>query len=168
MRTKRKSKTEFWQGLVRRYRRNGEHWPTTSRQIAVWAIREKLWRPPEKNLVSQCAAEVAAAMRQEFFVDAQGRKVRAKHPYVTTEELPDGTYEQLYLWIDVHDNTASKDEVEMAFQYGRRLIVGDCKQLRTDVDSYNDNNKHGHYVELDFDFTPDLLEAAQPTAYPGA
>ncbi len=67
----------------------------------------------------------------------------------------------------MHDETAQTDEIELAFQYGRRLIVGNCKQLRTDVDSYNDNNKAGHYVEVDFDFTPDLQEAEQPVAYPG-
>ncbi len=115
-----KTKTEFLQQLVERYRDAGEEWPATTKQI-----------------------DVAQA------------------------ELSDGTYEQLYLWIDVHDDTAKPDEIEMAFQYGRRLIVGDCKQLKTDVDSYNDNNNLGHYVEVDFNFEPDLEEAAQSTVYPG-
>src|SRR5205814_5022368 len=78
-------------------------------------------------------------------------------------ELSDGTYEQLYLWIDVHDETAKSDEIEMAFQYGRKLIVGDCKQLKTDVDSYNDNNKLGHYVEVDFNFEPDFRRSRAVT-----
>jgi len=162
-----KTKTEFLQQLVEQYRAAGEEWPATTKQIATWAIRSRLWQPPTKNLVTQCAAEIAAAMRQEFFTDPQGRRVRAKHPYVAQAELSDGTYEQLYLWIDVHDETAKPDEIEMAFQYGRRLIVGDCKQLKTDVDSYNDNNTLGHYVEIDFNFEPDLEEAAQSTVYPG-
>lgn len=162
-----KTKTEFLQEIVEQYRAAGESWPTTSKQIAVWAIRSRLWEPPTKNVVTQCAAEISAAMRQEFFTDPQGRRVRAKHPYRGVEELPDGTYEQLYLWIDVHDDTAKAEEVEMAFQYGRKLIVGDCKQLKTDVSSYNDNNKDGHYVEVDFNFNPDLEEAEQPTVYPG-
>lgn len=162
-----KTKTEFLQDIVEQYREAGESWPTTSKHIAVWAIRARLWEPPTKNVVTQCAAEISAAMRQEFFTDPQGRRVRAKHPYRGIEELPDGTYEQLYLWIDVHDDTAKPEEVEMAFQYGRKLIVGDCKQLKTDVSSYNDNNKDGHYVEVDFNFNPDLEEAEQPTTYPG-
>lgn len=162
-----KTKTEFLQEIVEKYRDAGEPWPTTSKQIAVWAIRARLWEPPTKNVVTQCAAEISAAMRQEFFTDPQGRRVRAKHPYRDVEKLPDGTYEQLYLWIDVHDDTAKPEEVEMAFQYGRKLIVGDCKQLKTDVGSYNDNNKDGHYVEVDFNFNPDLEEAEQPTVYPG-
>jgi len=51
--------------------------------------------------------------------------------------------------------------------YGRKLIVGDCKQLKTSVDSYNDNNKHGHYVEVSFNFAEDMEESEQPTVYPG-
>jgi hypothetical protein len=162
-----KTKTEFLQEIVEQYREAGEPWPTTSKHIAMWAIRARLWEPPTKNLVSQCASEISAAMRQEFFTDPQGRRVRAKHPFRGVEELPDGTYEQMFLWIDVHDETAKAEEVEMAFQYGRKLIVGDCKQLKTDVDSYNDNNKEGHYIEVDFNFHPDLEEAAQSTVYPG-
>jgi hypothetical protein len=162
-----KTKTEFLQKLVEQYRASGEEWPATTKQIAMWAIRSRFWEPPTKNLVTQCAAEIAAAMRQELFTDPQGRRVRAKHPYITQAELSDGTYEQLYLWIDVHDESAKPEEIEMAFQYSRKLIVGDCKQLRTDVDSYNDNNKLGHYVEVDFNFEPDLEEAAQSTVYPG-
>lgn len=162
-----KTKTEFLQDIVRDYRASGQPWPTTSKHIAVWAIRSGLWQPPTKNVVSQCAAEISASMRQEFFTDPQGRRVRAKHPYRGAEELSDGTYEQMFLWIDVHDDTAKPEEVEMAFQYGRKLIVGDCKQLKTDVDSYNDNNESGHYVEVDFNFHPDLEELAQPTVYPG-
>jgi len=45
--------------------------------------------------------------------------------------------------------------------------VGDCKQLKTSVDSYNDNNKHGKYIEISFDFAEDMEESEQPTVYPG-
>src|SRR5947208_16797421 len=108
-----KTKTEFLQHLVEQYRTSVEEWPATTKHIAMWAIRSRLWRPPTKNLVTQCAAEIAAAMRQEFFTDPQGRRVRAKHPYVSLAELSDGTYEQMYLWIDVHDETAKPGEIEM-------------------------------------------------------
>ena len=92
-----KTKTEFLQDIVEEYRAAGESWPTTTKYIASWAIRSKLWEPPHKNLITQCAAEIAAAMRQEFFTDPQGRRVRAKHAYRRSEGLSDGTYKQLYL-----------------------------------------------------------------------
>ena len=162
-----KTKTDFLQGIVAKYRLACQPWPTTTKHLAVWAIREKLWEPPTRNVISQCASEIAAAMRQEFFTDPQGRRVRKKHAYRDLEELSDGTYEQTFLWIDVQDETATPAQVEMAFQYGRRLIVGDCKQLKNDVASYNDNNPHGHYIAVDFNFEPDLEESEQPTVYPG-
>jgi hypothetical protein len=160
-----KTKTEFLQKIVEEYRAADEQWPTTAKNIAAWAIRERHWKPQPKSLISRCASEIASAMRQEFFTDPQGRTVRRKHAYRTQNELPDGTYEQLFFWIDVRD--AKHEQVEMAFQYGRKLIVGDCKQLRTDADSYNDNNARGEYIEVVFDFRPDLIEAEQPTVYPG-
>ncbi len=160
-----KTKTDFLQDMVTRYRKSGGLWPSTAKHIAAWAIQNGHWKPPQKNLITQCALEIASAMRQEFFTDPQGRKVRRKHAFREVRELLDGTHEQLFLWIDVKD--APSDQVEMAFQYGRKMISNDCKQLKTDVDSYNDNNPHGAYVEVDFNFAPDMEEASQPTCYPG-
>ncbi len=104
-------------------------------------------------------------MREEFFTDAQGRRVRKKHPFRDVKELLDGTHEQLFLWVDIAD--ATHEQAAMAFQYGRKLVLGDCRQLKVDVDSYNDNNKNDGYVELSFDFTDDLAELEQPAEYPG-
>jgi hypothetical protein len=160
-----KTKTEFLQEIVKAYRAADQTWPSTARTIAGWAIHEGLWQPPSKNLIDQCAGEIAAAMRDEYFTDPQGRTVRKKHPYREIEELPDGKHKQLFLWVDVAD--AEPDEMEKAFQFGRKLVVNDCKQLKTDVDSYNDNNPHGKYIEICFDFRDDLEEAGQPTVYPG-
>jgi hypothetical protein len=33
--------------------------------------------------------------------------------------------------------------MEIAFQQRRQQILGDCRQLKTDVDSYNDNYNSG-------------------------
>ena len=51
-----------------------------------------------------------------------------------------------------------------AFQTRRRQIVGDCHQLKTDIDSYNDNYNQAQPVQMVFDFTQDLqeLDAATP------
>jgi len=162
-----KTKTEFLQNVVANYRVTGQTWPATARQIGAWAIREGYWKAPIKNQIDQCAQEIAGAMRQEYFTDPQGRAVRKKHPYRELEELPDGKHIQQYLWIDMEDPSLKPEEAEMALQYGRKLIVGDCKQLKTSVDSYNDNNKHGKYIEISFNFVDDMAESEQPTVYPG-
>jgi hypothetical protein len=162
-----KTKTESLQGLVADYRKSGRPWPATARQIGGWAIQEGYWKAPIKNQIDQCAQEIAAAMRVEFFIDPQGREVRKKHPYREVTELPDGKHVQQFLWIDMEDPNLKHEEAELALQYGRKLIVGDCKQLKTSVDSYNDNNKHGKYIEISFNFVDDMAESEQPTVYPG-
>jgi len=50
--------------------------------------------------------------------------------------------------------------MEVAFQQRRHQIVADCKQLRTDVDSYNENANPGEPIQMIFDFTYDLAEIA--------
>jgi hypothetical protein len=162
-----KTKTEFLQDIVAAYRTAGKSWPATARQIGAWAINQGYWKSPIKNQIDQCAHDIASAMRMEFFTDPQGRSVRKKHPYREVVELLDGKHTQQFLWIDMQDQNLKHEEAELAFQYGRKLIVGDCKQLKTSVDSYNDNNKFGKYIEMSFNFVEDMAESEQPTVYPG-
>jgi hypothetical protein len=75
-------------------------------------------------------------MREEMFTDSQGRRVRKKHAIRDLRELPSGKQEQLVLWVDISDATG--EQMLKAFQYRRRLVLGDCTQLKTDVDSYNE------------------------------
>ena len=162
-----KTKTEFLLDIVVAYRAAGNEWPAPAKNIGAWAIREGHWKSPIKNQIDQAGHEIAAAMREDIFVDPQGRTVRKMHPFPDIVELPDGKHEQQYLWIDMADPKLKHDHAEKAFQYGRKLITGDCKSLKTSVDSYNDNNQHGKYIEICFDFRDDLEEAEQPTVYPG-
>jgi hypothetical protein len=91
-------------------------------------------------------------MREEYITDPQGRRVRAKHAAMRLQgEI------QLTLWDDIR--TAGKEHMEVAFQQRRQQIVGDCKQLKTDVDSFNDNNKQGAVIQLTLNFTNDVAEA---------
>jgi hypothetical protein len=54
---------------------------------------------------------------------------------------------------------APHDHMERAFAQRRESIVGDCVQLKTDVDAYNDMaaGKHGK-VQLELNFTDDVAE----------
>jgi hypothetical protein len=138
---------EQLQRIVTEYIEAGEEWPATARQIAAWAVREKLWTPHPSSLANQCAEDIAQAMREEYMVDPQGRKVRAKHA---------ARVEQGVLWADIR--TASPDHMEIAFKQRRRQILGDCRQLKDDVDSFNENRISAEPIQMSFDFTKDLLE----------
>lgn len=67
-------------------------------------------------------------------------------------------------WIDIR--TATRAEMELAAAHHRNKILGLCQQLKTDIDSYNDNTNDGAPIVVVFDFTKDLeeLELATVTA----
>lgn len=48
--------------------------------------------------------------------------------------------------------------MQKAFTQRREQVVGDLVQLATDVDVYNEMNKHEEPVPLVLDFTHDVLE----------
>ncbi len=56
--------------------------------------------------------------------------------------------------------------MQVSFQHRRKGIVGDCRQMKVDLDSYNDSHPDAEPIEMVFDVTMDLaeLEAAEDDA----
>lgn len=69
--------------------------------------------------------------------------------------------EKMPLWVDIR--TASRD-MQIAFQQRCQQIVGDCRHLKSDVDSYNENYNSGRANQLLLDSTEDIeeIEALSP------
>lgn len=145
------SLTEQMQDIANKYMQSGEEWPASVEQIAKWAIDTKLWSPQPYSLVKQCASQLSEAMRAEYFTDPQGRRVRVKHAARVGR-----VGEQQTLWADIR--SASPQHMAIAFQQRRQQILGDCHQLSTDVNSYNENGKPEREIQVCFDFTIDLAE----------
>lgn len=143
--------TKQMQRIVTRYIEAGQKWPATAQQIAKWAVAHRLWVPPPSTIISQCADHLAKAMREEYISDPQGRAVRAKHAARVEENG-----EQTTLWADIR--TAPRKHMELAFRQRRGQILGECKQLKYDVDSYNENASPDNPIPMVFDFTYDLAE----------
>lgn len=137
--------------IANRYIGSGQPWPASARTIAAWAIRNGLWQPQPSDLVGQCADQLAVAMREEYILDPQGRKVRAKHAV-----REHGGPKNLTLWGDIR--SAPRKHMLVAFQQRRQQIVGDCRQLKADVDSYNQNWAKSAPIQMVFDFRNDLEE----------
>jgi hypothetical protein len=146
-----RSQNDFLQEIVRKYKADGNEWPATTREMAQWAVDSGLWAPQPSAIVGQCADQLGRAMRDEFILDPQGRKVRALHSAV----FGAGS-EQHSFWDDIR--TATPRFMQVAFQGRRRQIVGDCRQLKNDVDSYNENRRPACPVQIVFDFRDDLRE----------
>lgn len=145
------SYNEQLQRIVKKYEDAGNPLPATAHDIAIWAIEQGLWQPQRSTVVDRCAEEIARAMREEHITDPQGRRVRVKH--VATVER---NGRQAAFWADMR--TAPREHMEIAFQQRRQQIVGDCRQLKWDVDSYNQNHNSGEALQMVFDFTLDLEE----------
>lgn len=145
------SVNDHLQRIVRMYEQSGEDVPATANQMAAWAISKGLWSPQPSTMIAQCAEQLARAMREEYVTDPQGRRVRAKHVAMIER---DG--EQLALWTDIR--SASREHMQISFQQRRQQIVGDCRQLKNDVDSFNDNANADRPINMVFDFTFDLAE----------
>jgi hypothetical protein len=143
---------EQLQSIANRYAVSGEPWPASARQIAAWAIREGLWHPQPSSLITRCADEIADAIREEYMTDPQGRTVRVKH--AASQRSDDGPRQMV--WADIR--TATRDHMAVAFQLRRGHILGECRQLKADVDSFNENRAINEPIQLVLDFTDDVAE----------
>jgi len=60
------------------------------------------------------------------------------------------------MWANI--DTAPRAHMVKAFAQRRMQIVGDCFQLRQDVDHYNDVSAETEPIQLVLDFTEDVEE----------
>lgn len=125
--------------------------PATTRDLAVWAIRSKQWQAPEDVVIRRCQEDFAKALREQYIQDGRGRPVRAKH----VARISEGQ-KQFYLWSDIR--FAPGKHMAIAFQQRRQQIVGDCRQLKRDVDYFNDAHPVEPQIQMVFDFTEDVEE----------
>lgn len=81
--------------------------------------------------------------------------VRARHSIREVKEVAGKKVQQTF-WD--HHRTMSHAFAERSFQQRRQQIVGDCKQLKLDVDSYNDRSDDTKKIQLILNFTYDIAE----------
>lgn len=146
--------TKQMQRIIGRYERSTGKTSYTSKEVARWAIDNEQWKPQPEALVKKCADDVSRALREEYETDPQGRRARVKHSALIKQE---GEQLATSMWFD--SRRATCEQMELCFQQKRKGIVSDCKQLKTDVDSYNENYNQGDPIPIGYDFTEDLLEA---------
>ena len=139
------------QRIVKDYRQSGQEWPASSADIARWALKNKKYDLRTPTIEKIVRRELAQAMREEYITDAKGRRVRAKHPAKVKRNG-----EQITIWDDIR--TAPRTHMEMAFANRRNHIVAECRQVKTDVDSYNDANPLQRPIQMVLDFTRDVEE----------
>jgi hypothetical protein len=125
--------------------------------VAEWAYKNGLHKPSVKTVIDAIATDIAQVFREEYRVDQYGRRYRAKH--AATQKNGKKT---LSLWADLDDPNAPHSHFVKSFAQRRQQIVGDCVQLKTDVDVYNDKRVPITPIQVPLDFTLDVMELQQP------
>jgi hypothetical protein len=139
--------------IVEDYRAAGQPWPATREQVAEWAVANEKYQLTRGMAVRQCAERIAKAMRLEHVKDPKGRSVRK---YYSARILEDG---QLKMKWDDWD--AERPFMEVSTANRRNQILGECRQLKSDVDSYNERRCPENPLQTDFNFNVDLEELEQ-------
>ncbi|MBN8893319.1 MAG: hypothetical protein J0I71_00595 [Rhodanobacter sp.] len=143
---------------VERYQaESGVEGPLDPHEVAAWALLNGLHKPNPKTIIDAIAADIAQVFREEYRTDPQGRRYRAKH--AAAHKRGNRT---LSLWADLDDPNAPHSHFVRSFAQRRQQIVGDCLQLKTDVDVYNDKRNPVESIQIPLDFTLDVAELQQP------
>lgn len=125
--------------------------------VAEWAFKNGLHKPSLKTVIEAIAADIAQVFREEYRTDALGQRYRAKHAVRSKKGN-----KTMSLWADMDDERAPRDHFVRSFAQRRNQIVGDCFQLKTDVDVYNGKHPTQQPIQIPLDFTYDVEELQLP------
>ncbi len=125
--------------------------------VAEWAYMNGLHKPSVRTVIDAIAADIAQVFREEYRTDETGQRYRAKH--AVRSKKGD---KSMSLWADIDDDRAPRDHFLRSFAQRRQQIVGDCFQLKTDVDVYNTKNPTQKPIQVPLDFTYDVEELQLP------
>ncbi|MGH9342889.1 MAG: hypothetical protein ACRD19_03905 [Terriglobia bacterium] len=147
------TKNERLQQVWHHYDDDKEHQPTSTREAAMWAVKEGLLElPPDVDLYDLLAAQMSSALRDEYRTDDQGRRYRVNHAVRITKSGVQQTF-----WGVM--GFAPHEHMQKAFTQRREQIVGDNVQLKIDVDVYNALNKGKRpKIQLVLDYRDDVAE----------
>ena len=125
--------------------------------LAAWAYQNGLHKPSTKTIIDLIAKDIAQLFREEYRTDQYGRRYRAKH--AVTKKQGNKT---LSLWADIDDVNAPHSHFQKSIAQRRSQIVGDCYQLKTDADVYNDKRNPAEPIQVILDFRVDVEELQMP------
>src|SRR5689334_8864651 len=149
-------KNELLQSVWQRYENEHDRLAATAREVVEWGVQEGLLRLPDIDPYDILAEDMSRALREQYATDSKGRRYRVNHAVRITKGGVQYTFWAILGYAD-------RPHMQRAFTQRREQIVGDCVQLKTDVDAYNDMNKDAEPIQLILDFTDDVDERLGPT-----
>lgn len=139
--------------IVEDYRAGGNPWPASKTEIGEWAVANDRYQLTRGMAVSQAAERIGRAMGLEHVRDRKGRSVRK---YYAARIRENG---QLVMKWD--DWNAERPFMEVSSANRRNQILGECRQLKDDMDSYSERHCPDEPLQTDFNFNIDLEELEQ-------
>ena len=127
------------------------------KELAAWAYGRGLHKPNIRTIIDAIAADIAQVFREEYRTASDGRRYRAKHAAI--RKVGNRTES---LWGDMDDPNAPHTHFVRSFGQRRQQIVGDCYQLKTDADVYNETRKPSEPIQIILNFSMDVEELEQP------
>lgn len=124
---------------------------TTTRELAVWAIKTGRWEPPPDLVIRKCREDYARALREEYITDSSGQPVRVNQAARRKIGESQGTF-----WGDIR--TIPRKHMETASAQRREQIVGECRQLDRDERYYNEHHSDESPLQTYFNFVDDVYE----------
>lgn len=123
-------------------------------ELAEWAFKNGLHKPNMRTIIDSIAADISQAFREEYRTDERGLRYRAKHAVKRRAGEQNRS-----LWADLDDTQVPRQHFVEAFAQRRQGIVGDCVQLKTDVEVYNGKWSRDDPIQVVLDFRYDVAEA---------
>src|SRR5882724_9125690 len=121
------TKNEHLQNVWRGYEEQTGHLAATTRDVVKWGVEQGFLELPDVDPYDVLAGDMARALREDYATDSKGRRYRVNHAVRITKA---GV--QLTFWAML--GYADRPHMQRAFTQRREGIVGDCLQLRIDVD----------------------------------
>jgi hypothetical protein len=140
--------------------------PVNLNDVYDFARKNEAWYEPRIDPRARFRKDMARALREDHFTDNKGRTVRRYHArkLVCVDEF--GVCVQQVLWADMlTEPPPPRTHMEVSFKQRRAQIVGDCHQLKNDVDHYNDICPGKAPIKTLWNFTDDMDDLDQPTEY---
>jgi hypothetical protein len=142
---------EQLQQVWRHYEEEHGRLAASARDVVIWGVAKGLISLSHHDPYDHLAEEMSRALREQYSTDSKGRRYRVNH---AVRVYKNGVQTTFWAMMDFADPS----HMAKAFTQRREQIVGDCCQLRTDIDVYNDLNSDQPKLPLVLDFTHDVEE----------
>jgi len=126
-------------------------------QVAEWAYERGLHKPSVRTVIDAIASDISQVFREDYRTNHNGQRYRSMHAVRSKQGN-----KTMSLWADMDDDRAPRSHFVKSFAQRRQQIVGDCYQLKTDVDVYNSKNSDQPAIQMQLDFTLDVEELQLP------